>query len=211
MGIRADKREALRRQLKSAARKRIAQHGLSSLRARDLASDVDRPVGSIYTAFKDLDDLILHVNADTMKELGSALSSPVENKDSKSAITALSIGYARFATENQNLWAALFEHKMPDGGPSPAWVLNHHSGLLDRLVQALRMMDPMAEPSLLERRAKTYFTAVHGVVTMSLQNRFLGVPRESLVEEITALVGVILAGLDASLVKKEQSGNGVKN
>lgn len=209
MGIRADKREAFRRQLTSAARKRIARDGLSSLRARDLASDVDRPVGSIYTVFKDLNDLILHVNADTLKKLGSAISSPDESRDSKSAITALSIGYARFATKNQNLWAALFEHKMPDGGPSPAWVLGYPTEFLDLVIHALQAIDPTAQPALLERRAKTYFTAIHGVVTMSLQNRFLGVPRDSLIEEITALVGVILAGLDTSLAKNERPGNGV--
>ena len=62
----ADRRERLRTALIDAAEATIAAEGLAALKARDLAKEVGCALGAIYTAFPDLDALILTVNLRTL-------------------------------------------------------------------------------------------------------------------------------------------------
>jgi len=64
----AQRRLKLRERLLEAARAAINARGLSGLKARDLAAETGCALGAIYTAFDDLDELILRVNV-----LGAAL------------------------------------------------------------------------------------------------------------------------------------------
>ena len=52
------RREDLRLKLLDLAEATIKQHGLSSLRARDLATAAECSVGAIYNVFNDLDGLV---------------------------------------------------------------------------------------------------------------------------------------------------------
>ena len=58
------RREDLKGRLIEAAQARIQSSGLAGLRARDITADAGCALGALYTAFADLDDLILHVNSD---------------------------------------------------------------------------------------------------------------------------------------------------
>lgn len=193
-GKRQEKREALRKKLIEAAAARIETGGLAAFRARDVAADVGCALGTIYTVFQDLDELILQVNAQTLQSLGRSLAPASENVDPKEALTALAQGYARFAADNFNRWNALFDHRMADGGPSPGWLLAHHATLLALLEGHIAKLTPGLTGEALDLRARTWFAAVHGIVSVSLQKRFLGLPEDRLMEELEVFVGQIVAG-----------------
>ena len=188
------KREALKAKLIEAAGNRIAEGGLASLRARDVASDVGCALGGIYTVFDDLDDLILHVNARTLELLDRELADAVSDRRAGDALKALARSYARFAAQNRNLWGALFDHRMSDGGPSPDWLLAGHSSLMRYVMPPLAAIQPQLSEETLHLRARTYFAAVHGIVSMSLQQRFLGLPDDFLEPELDAFVEVVVDG-----------------
>lgn len=188
------KREVLRERLIDAAGRQVADRGLASLRARDVAAEAGCALGGIYTVFADLDDLILHVNARTLERMGRELVEVVGDRHAGDALKALARGYARFARENRNLWAALFDHRMADGGPSPDWLLARHAALAQQIVPPLAAMQPELSRADLEIRARSYFAAVHGIVSMSLQQRFLGLPDDRLEPELDAFVDVVAAG-----------------
>ncbi|MDH3665616.1 MAG: WHG domain-containing protein [Paracoccaceae bacterium] len=194
VGKRQEKREALRRNLIGAAAARIEEGGLSAFRARDVAADVGCALGTIYTVFQDLDDLILQVNAETLQDLGRSLAPTSDVETPKTALTALAQGYARFAAKNFNRWNALFDHRMADGGPSPDWLLAHHSTLLRLLERHIAKLTPGLAGEALTLRARTWFAAVHGIVSISLQKRFLGLPDDRLMEELEVFVGQVVAG-----------------
>ena len=58
----AERRAQLRDRLIDIAQEAIAARGLAGLKARDLAAAAGCALGAIYTAFDDLDELILRVN-----------------------------------------------------------------------------------------------------------------------------------------------------
>ncbi len=138
------KREVLRERLIDAAGRRVADRGLASLRARDVAAEAGCALGGIYTVFADLDDLILHVNARTLERMDRELVEAVGDRRAGDALKALARGYARFARENRNLWAALFDHRMADGGPSPDWLLARHAALAQHIAPPLAAMRAFA-------------------------------------------------------------------
>ena len=81
-GKREAKKEALRQAIINSARQRIADSGLDELRARDIAKDAGCAVGSLYTVFSDVDDVILHVNSGTLTKLGSVMEAATKIADS---------------------------------------------------------------------------------------------------------------------------------
>ena len=199
-GKREQKKADLKARLVAAAHRRIAENGLDALRARDLADDVGCALGSLYTAFEDLDELILQANTVTLRELGAALIAATDGKSGPDAFAGLALAYARFARDNTHAWNALFDHRMSDGGASPDWYLGGHAALLGHLIAPLRTLNPEASDEALSLRARTWFSAVHGIVSVTLQGRFLGLPPEKLETELETFVATMLTG--AQLTKK---------
>jgi len=154
------KRDALREKLIEAAENRMKVNGLTGLRARDVTKDAGCALGGLYTAFGDLDDLVLHINARTLDRLSAALDEAVGDHSPEEALLAIALEYAKFAKANRPLWDALFDHKSAKDESTPDWFKDHQ----------------------------------HGIVSISLQGRFVGLPGDHLDDEISRFVGYILAG-----------------
>lgn len=197
----AGKREAVRedltRRLLEAATRRVERHGLAGLRARDITADADCGLGTIYKCYRDLDDLVIHVNSATLKRLGAALERVAQSPQEPSRrLVALAMAYLNFALTNQNAWAALFQHKLPEGLTPPQWHLDEHEALIAFIVAPLSEIDPDLSARALNRRARTLFAAVHGIVSVSLNDWFVAVERKALGSEIETIVLALAAGLD---------------
>jgi len=188
------KREALRTRLIDAAEQRMKANGLTGLRARDITSDAGCALGGLYTAFGDIDELVLHVNARTLDHLGQTLGAATEGQAPKDALLTVALEYARFARENRTLWDALFDHKPAEDTEAPDWFRAHQTGVMAHVVRPLAAVQPDLPEESLHLRARTCFSAIHGIVAISLQGRFVGLPGDHLEDEITRLVGYILAG-----------------
>src|SRR5262245_66505905 len=68
------RRAQLRDALVAAAERTVEREGLRGLRARSLAKEVGCAVGAIYNAVEDLDELVLLVNARTLRALEAELA-----------------------------------------------------------------------------------------------------------------------------------------
>ena len=198
-GKREEKREGVKAALIEAARTRISMHGLAGLRARDVTADAGVALGSLYNAFQDLDELVLHVNSITLGALGAALGEAAASASSPEArLRALARGYLHFALENRALWAALFEHRMPEGRIVPDWHLAEHAVLFRHILEPLAMMEPELSEEQLVLRARTAFAAVHGIVAISIEERFIGLPKDQLEAELDRFTALLAAGVRAS-------------
>ena len=149
-------------------------------------------LGGLYTAFKDLDGLIVQVNSRTLARLGTALAPPAAVQEPKAVALWLADAYARFAMDNLALWSALFEHRRADGAATPDWHLAEHEALIARIGAPLARLRPDLPEETLCLRVLTLFGAVHGVVHLSLQGRLVGLPQAALRQEVAALVGDLL-------------------
>lgn len=198
-GKREQKREHLTARLIEAAKTRIVEEGLPNLRARDVAQDAGCALGGLYTVFEDLDDLVIHVNSTTLAALTKVLvTADGNNRSPTDQLRELARGYLGFAVTHRNLWKALFEHGSSNGRPAPQWHLEEHLALMDVIAEPLQKLQ--GSLSLEDRtiRARTLFGAVHGVVSVSLEGRFVGLPPERLEREVDEFVRTIAAGMTRS-------------
>ena len=195
-GKRAAVREDLTQRLLEAATARIDRHGLTGLRARDITSDAGCGLGTIYKCFTDLDDLILRVNSRTLARLDAALAEATNGLEAPAdQLQALAQGYLGFAISNLNLWAALFDHRLPEGVPVPDWHLAEHETMFARVAAPLAALSPELDRLHLAARARSVFAAVHGIVALSLEGRFVGVDEDDLRAELKIIVGALVRGL----------------
>ncbi|PRX11371.1 UNVERIFIED_ORG: TetR family transcriptional regulator [Martelella mediterranea] len=193
-GKREAKRDALKSALITATRSLIAEGGLKGLRARDIAAKTGCALGSLYTIFDDIDTLILHVNFQTLQAIEAEMDTALAGVADDRAFEALGLAYLRFVAANRNLWAALFEHHMPEGATVPVWLGEEVATLMAKIAAPLARLMPDASQEEITDRARTFFGAVHGVIAISVENRFVGVPMETLEREIVALTGILTHG-----------------
>ncbi|MEB2844424.1 TetR/AcrR family transcriptional regulator [Rhizobiales bacterium RZME27] len=195
MGRREDKREDLKARLLEAARDRIERDGVANLRARDVTQDAGCALGGLYSAYTDLNDLIIHVNSTTLKALEQSLAlAGVKDRSPTDRLRNLGQGYLKFAMANRNLWKALFEHALPADTPSPQWHLDEHLFLLSIIAEPLRELQPEMSDEDRAVRARTLFGAVHGIISITLEARFVGLPPERLERELDEIIIMIAAG-----------------
>ncbi|MEM6465546.1 MAG: TetR/AcrR family transcriptional regulator, partial [Pseudomonadota bacterium] len=118
MSVVAERRSKLADALIDATLTRIEADGLKSLRARDLAKDVGCSLGAIYNVFRDLDDLLFHANAQTLRDLGRALaevSEKVPDQSPENRLIALADGFLSFCQERPRRWYAHFTQRIAPG------------------------------------------------------------------------------------------------
>lgn len=194
---RTSKREDLRLRVLDAASQLIAEQGLQGLRARDIAERAGCALGGLYTVFADLDDLILHVNSRTLGDMEKTLTEAAAVRGDAPPFEVLALAYLGFARQKARLWSALFEHRMPEGVAVPDWHLQEHVFLVGLIIQPLSAILPDLSQEDLVIRAKTLFAAVHGVIALSLDNRYVGLPSAALEDEVRALARALAAGIRA--------------
>ncbi len=197
---------ALRRErqldaLISAAENRIKANGLAGVKARELADDIGIAVGAIYNLVADLDELILRVNVQTMSRLDAALleaapqSLPSTRADATERLVAIGLAYRRFASDNMRLWRNLFEYAPPPGKALPEWAQGADTHLIRHVREPLRVLMGSADEAHRYLMARTLFSAVHGVVSLGLDNWQVGVPADDQDEQIEKLLRIICDGL----------------
>lgn len=100
-------------------------------------------LGGMYSAYMDLNDLIIHVNSTTLEALKQSLTQgEVKNISSTDRLHKLAQGYLKFAIAHRNLWKALFEHVLPEGSSSPQWHLDERLFLLSMIAEPLSELQP---------------------------------------------------------------------
>ncbi len=198
MAKQAEKREALRERILEAAEGRIVAGGAQTLRARDVMADAGAALGGLYNAFADLDDVVLHVNSRTLARLRAALAHALQDAPSPAdALERLALAYLRFAETNRSLWSALFEYRYAAERGMPDWHIAEQRDLLTLIIAPLHDLRPDWSEDALVLRARTLFGAIHGIVSTSLEGRFVGIRGADLDGEIRGFVGVVVAGMAA--------------
>lgn len=186
----AARRAELRKKLIDAAEARIAEGGLSSVKARDLAAEAGCALGAIYNIFSDLNDLILEVNGRTFLKLGQAVAhSVVDSREGpRQRLVAMSYAYLDFASENPHSWRALFDIRMSADGPVPQWYLESLGNLFAHIRRPLSELFPDLDAAELDLLTRTLFSSVHGIVLLGVENRISGVPGDQIRRMIAQLL-----------------------
>lgn len=192
-----ERREKLRLELIQAAERMIATRGLAGLKTRDLAREIGCANGAVYNLVADVDELILRVGSRTLMRLDEALSAAVSAGEvsPQETLVRIAIAYCDFAAENLQLWRALFEHRMEIDKDLPDWSVDDQMRLFRHIYQPLAGLFPKRSPEEIGITARSLFSAVHGMVTLGLEQKLVAVPLPALRKEIAVLVRAMIDGL----------------
>ncbi|HEY0852720.1 MAG TPA: WHG domain-containing protein [Bradyrhizobium sp.] len=190
---RAKQREALI----VAAEKAIAAKGLSGLKSRELAGEIGVANGAVFNLVADMDELVLRVGSRTLARLDSALTA-AESEGAPSpteALVRIAVAYCDFAADNLELWRSLFEHRMAPDKPVPEWAIEEQMSLFRHIYHPLAKLFPKWSADELGVTARSLFAAVHGMVSLGLEQKLIAVPVAALRDEIATIVKATIRGL----------------
>jgi AcrR family transcriptional regulator len=190
MGKTEDRRSTQRERLIETAEATIALSGHSALKARDLAASVGVSLGGVYNLVGDLDELMLLVSARTLHRLDAALAAET-GADPTERLVGVALAYCRFARDNLALWRAVFEHHP---AVVPDWHVETQFGLFRHLAEPLSEIAPHRSEQQRSLLARTWFSAVHGVVLLGLAQMLVAVPYDALEAQIAEMVRSLCAG-----------------
>jgi len=198
----AERRRNLKESLIDAAEQGISSYGLPGLRARSLAERIGCAVGAIYNVVADLDELIMLVNARTLAALERALvaadAAPENRPNGDRAVARLcrlALTYLDFAVSHRRRWRAVFEHRLPPGKAMPDWYLQDQMRLFSYVEGPVGELLPGISRARRALIARTLFSAVHGIVTLGLEEKLQALAPGELREQLTFAVAALARGL----------------
>jgi AcrR family transcriptional regulator len=177
------RRDDLRKRLTDLAEVQIAQGGVASLKARDLAAQAGCALGAIYNVFDDIPALVMQVNVRTFERLGAAA------RDA-GGLEALGQAYLQFATTNFHLWRALFD--LPPG-PVPDWYQAALDAVFALIEGPIRRLFPQLSATDQALMVRGLFSSVHGIVLLGLQGPGLTEPPA----DVARMVNLILREIES--------------
>jgi len=192
--LRERKKSRRRLLMLETARAIIAAKGLRSLKVRDVAEAADCSIGSVYNEFGDFDGLILTVNRETMHALTASLAA-VPADDPFRQLHGLAAAYLEFAAEHANLLRSLFEHRMEGDRPFPEDILQMVMQAFSLMHPPLARLLPKSDDAEIATLSRILFSAVHGIISLGLEERMVAVPPQDLRRQIAQFVDTHLAGL----------------
>ncbi|MES1924958.1 TetR/AcrR family transcriptional regulator [Salinisphaera sp. T31B1] len=164
-------REQLTELILDAAERLIADKGLTGLSARAIARAIGYTPGTLYLIFKNLDDVVLHVNARTLDALGAQLSGAVtDERNPRRQLIKAARAYAAFARAHPNRWRACFEHRLPEDMVGPDYVDARIQRLVDLILPPLAAASH-TEGAALAAAAQALWSGVHGICILSLTHK----------------------------------------
>ncbi len=162
MGRRSDHTRAeLRALLVAQGHALVAELGLAGFSGREVAKRAGYSVGTIYNVFGSLDHLVAAINSHTFLLWAQFLRERLDRAQ-EDRIRALVEGYFDFALANQNLWSAIYDHRVAD---YEALNEQDHSqrAALTAIVEAeVRAVLPDPAAPQAARFARSLIATVHG-------------------------------------------------
>jgi AcrR family transcriptional regulator len=189
-------RDEMRAKMLVIAKRVVADEGLGALQARRVADEAGCAVGTIYNVFKNLDNLIVEANSTTLSDLGAALVAVAEKGHGKSVaerLEALGLAYLDFAIAHNRSWRAVFDHHMAPGNPVPDWYRQKQAQLFALVERVLS--EVIADGDNLSRAARALFSAVHGVVMLSLAGTLGATDRQETEAQVRFIVRAVAEGV----------------
>jgi AcrR family transcriptional regulator len=192
--LRDQKKTKRRALMLDIARSIIASKGLKSLKVRDVAEAADCSIGSVYNEFGDFDGLILTVNRETVRALRARLDA-VPSDDPIRQLHGLAATYLEFFTEHANLLRSLYEHRMEQDRPFPEDILIMVMQAFVLMHEPLVRLMPDHDSKDIAMLARLMFSAVHGIISLGLEERMVAVPPDKLRQQVAQFVDTHLIGL----------------
>lgn len=150
--------------LKSAYRI-IKEEGIEKLSTRKIAKEIGYVPGTLYNIFKNSDDILLHINSQTMLEITEIFTKEL-NDYNTIALEGIIVEYLGYIEKNYKLWCCLFEYKQSSESPLPEWYTEY----LDFIIAGIEkcLAEKYTDAETIKQSAETIWTAVNGICFIGL-------------------------------------------
>jgi len=172
-------RESVRKDILEKSTQIVVNDGFESLNVRKIASQIGCAVGTIYNVFKNLDEIVLHINASTLDEIYDIMHKTSSGCDSSiGTIKKLGHCYITFGQDNYHLWSMLFEHRLPTSDTPPDWYQ-------EKIDKIFMLISDITAPLYNGDKKKSMLAAtvlwagLHGVCSLALSGSLKRVKAES--------------------------------
>ncbi|GAA5098933.1 TetR/AcrR family transcriptional regulator [Wohlfahrtiimonas larvae] len=176
MGRRNDhSRDELKEMIIVAAEKILVEEGYGKLTTRRIAKEIGYTVGSLYMVIKNVDDLMLLLNARTLQLLLAKIEGDLTERDllkPYDALMQIAVSYVDFAFEHKEKWQAIFMHRVTDSALLTEEYFIHIRNLFKVISYQLSLLAPKSNEDELELLTRGLWGAVHGVTMLSLDHKF---------------------------------------
>ncbi len=194
MGRRSDhSRDEIREMAIDAAAKLVETDGYQSLTARKVAAKMGYTVGTLYHVFKNFDDLVMHVNSQTIDEMAALIQRKIRKKRNPEVrIRAMAEFYVEYATEHPDRWRLVFEHVPPRNLPTPAQMKERRDVMFEMVADNLRQISPGRKLQEIDHTATALWSGIHGICILALTGKLYLGGAFSMVKLIDTLIDSVL-------------------
>ena len=170
----------------------MAEQGYARFSARTVAKRIGYSVGTIYNLFGSNDALVLAINTRTFalwaEHLRAALAAAGNDR-----IRALVEGYFAFASENPNLWMAIYDHRLPSTMEMPEEDVRVRASLTGIVVAEIAAAVDLEEDEEIRALSRSLIATVHGHCAFALGGSFAMMGESQPLEAALARVRECLA------------------
>ncbi|HYJ41917.1 MAG TPA: TetR/AcrR family transcriptional regulator [Steroidobacteraceae bacterium] len=150
----------------------VTESGAAALSMREVARRIGYTVGALYLVFTNLDDLIVHLNEQTIMELREALerirgrtNQPAQN------LRLLVAAYLGFALLHTARWRLVFEHRLPEGQKSPPTYAGHTAAIFALVSDRLREAGVTRDAAATAELATALWSGAHGICMLAVTGK----------------------------------------
>lgn len=167
MGRRSDhSAPQLMRLTVQAAASIVDAEGVRAVTVRRIAELIGYAPGTLYTHFRNLDEVFIYVNALTLKQLRLRCGSAVADAgDARAALLALGNAYLDYAKQHPHRFELLFSQWLDQEVPD--FVQQNVDQLLALAETQLRLVEPDASDATLQNRVRALWSGIHGVCALA--------------------------------------------
>lgn len=150
----------------------LSEEGLQGLSTRKVASAIGYTVGTLYLVFKNLDELILHVNTAALDDLHQVLDEALNKEtDPAKQLLTMAHAYLGFASDQYARWSLMFSHRMPSEMGLPDWFHDKVRNLFALVAGPLQQLNPSLSDQAYQQATYVLWSSVHGVCELGLNDK----------------------------------------
>ena len=193
-------KEQIKEMALDAAQELAAKDGMSGISARKITSAIGYTVGTLYLEFKNLDDLLLHVNARTLDSMYKELKQASEQCQSPTdCILAIGRAYVNFATQNPHQWNMIFEHRLAEDEQAPHWFIQKVDVAFELVEQQLKKLMSNHSSEKITHTSRALWCSVHGICALAVTSKLESSDAAYIQGLTDSLIKYFLAGLTLEL------------
>ena len=155
-------KEELQALILSSALELVRKNGIEGLSARKLASKIKYSPGTVYSFYKNIDDLVMHINAYSLDSINLEIKK-LTTVNHKNILRSICKIIFNFNENEKNLWQLLFEYKYSKKTKIPMWYQEKITLILDKIEKTLLKISK--NKIIAHKLSRVFWTGLFGVIS----------------------------------------------